>query len=114
MKKVLLNAFLGFWGGIGGALIFEPIDGVLDILLSDYTIGGVVVGVLNGFLGNKAPKLLGNLLIGIGIGLAVFLGLGLLSGQLQTDLIAGGFIGLLVGLVNYFYKKNRAKAGVQV
>lgn len=110
MKKALTNAFLGFWAGIGGALIFEPINEITDVLLSDYTIGGVVVGALNGFLGNRAPKLLGNLLISIGLGLLVFLGLGLLSGQLQTDLIAGGFIGLLLGLVSHFFYKNKEKA----
>lgn len=113
MKKTLIGAFLGFWGGIGGALIFEPIDGVLEILLSDYTIGGILVGVLNGLLGNKSPKLFKNLLISIGIGLVVFLVFSFFSKHYTTDLIAGGFIGLLVGLVTHFYTRKKSSTGNQ-
>lgn len=48
MKKTGIYALLGYMGGLWGGLIFEPIDGILDILLSDYAIGGILVGILNG------------------------------------------------------------------
>lgn len=113
MKKILISAFLGFWGGIGGALIFEPIDGFLDILLSDYTIGGILVGVLTGLLGNKSPKLFKNLLVSVGIGLIVFLIFSFFSKHYTTDLIAGGVIGLLVGLVTHFYSRKKSSTSNQ-
>lgn len=108
MKKTAINAFLGYMGGLWGALIFEPIDGILDVLLSDYAIGGILVGILNGLL-NKAPKIIQKLLISVGIGLAVFLVFAFLSKAYVTDLTAGGIIGLLVGLATHFFNKRKSK-----
>ena len=109
MKKTGIYALLGYMAGLWGAVIFEPIDGVLDILLSDYAIGGILVGILNGFLENKASKPFPKILISIGIGLVVFLVFSLISKHYLTDLTAGGIIGLLVGLASLFYNKKKAK-----
>jgi len=52
--------------------------------------------------GTRGGTLTNKLLFSVGIGLAVFFVLGLLSGALSTDLIAGAFIGLLVGLASHY------------
>jgi len=102
MKKVIISAILGLIGGIGGALIFHPISGLSSILFNDFALGGIIIGIVGGYWGTRGGTLTNNLLFSVGIGLAVFLVLGLLSGTLGTDLIAGAFIGLLVGLAAHY------------
>jgi len=102
MKKIIISAILGLIGGIGGALIFQPISGLMSILFNDFTLGGIIVGIAGGYWGTRGGTLTNKLLFSVGIGLAVFFVLGLLSGALGTDLIAGAFIGLLVGLASHY------------
>jgi len=45
MKKIIISAILGLIGGIGGALIFQPISGLMSILFNDFTLGGIIVGI---------------------------------------------------------------------
>jgi len=109
MKKTIVSAILGLIGGIGGAFIFEPIDGLMSILLNDFTIGGIIVGIIGGIYGNKATGLPQKLGFSVLIGLLVFLVFAFLSGQYVNDLIAGGLIGLLVGLASHFVGNNVSK-----
>lgn len=102
MKQKIINAIVGWLGGIGGALIFEPIDGITDVLFSDYAIGGIIIGIVASFLGKNAASLQTKIIYNVLVGLAVFLVLGLLAGSLGTDLIAGLVIGLLVALSSHY------------
>lgn|GEM_PF-1027141 len=107
MKKYIISGIIGFIGGIAGALIFEPISGIFDVVFSDFAIGGIIVGILGSVLATRITQLdslAKKLLFNVGIGLVVFLVFGLLSGQLMNDLIAGFFIGLMVGLTAHFLK----------
>ncbi len=103
MKAKIISAIIGWIGGIGGALIFEPIDGILDILLSDFSIGGIIIGILGSILGSKASTLGGKIGFNVVLGLVVFLVFGLLSSNLGVDLIAGAIIGILVALAGHFF-----------
>jgi len=107
MKKYIISGIIGFIGGIAGSLIFEPITGIFDILFSDFTIGGIIVGILDSILATRITQLdslAKKLLFSVGVGLLVFLIFGLLSGHLMYDLIAGAFIGLMVGLSAHFLR----------
>lgn len=109
MKKYIISGIIGFIGGIAGALIFEPISGIFDVLFSDFTLGGIIVGILGSFLAERITQLDSlskKLLFSVGVGLLVFLIFGLLSGHLIDDLIAGSFIGLMVGLATHFLRDN--------
>ena len=101
-KQIITSLIVGLIGGLGGAFIFEPIDGFLDVLLSDYTIGGVIIGAITAFR-NKTGLPLGKLILNcVIIGLIVFLVFGLISGKIVDDLIAGAIIGLFVALAVHF------------
>lgn len=106
MKGKIISAIVGWIGGIGGALIFEPISGISDILFSDYTIGGIAIGLLSTFILKVAPTLKTKILYNIGIGLAIFLVLGIISGSIVTDLIAGLTIGVFVALASHYLTDN--------
>lgn len=109
MKKYIISGIIGFIGGIAGALIFEPISGIFDVLFSDFALGGIIVGILGSVLSTRLiqlDSLAKKLLFSVGVGLLVFLIFGLLSGHLMDDLIAGAFIGLMVGLTAHFLKDN--------
>ena len=101
-KQIITALIVGFIGGLGGALLFEPIDGFTDILFSDYTIGGIITGGVVGFIKLKGLTLGKLILYSIIVGAVVFLFFGLISGKIVDDLIAGVLIGLLVALVSHF------------
>lgn len=103
MKSIIVSAIIGLLGGLVGTFLFETTDGFMSNVFSDFTIGGVIVGVAGGIFGNKSTTLVKKLLFSVGVGLVVFLVFGLLSGYLMNDLIAGALIGLLVGLASHFF-----------
>lgn len=103
MKKLIPSIIVGLLGGIAGSLIFQPISGITDIFLSDFAIGGAIVGGVMGYKGFDKFALQKKLMYGAGTGLLVFLVFGLLSGHMVDDLIAGALIGLAVGLVSHFF-----------
>ncbi len=103
MKKTIISAILGLIGGVGGALVFQPIEGIMSILFNDFTMGGIIVGILGGIYGTRAGTSLGNkLMVSALIGAGVFAIFGIISGRLVEDIIAGGIIGLLVGLASHY------------
>lgn len=103
MKKLIASLLVGCIGGILGALIFQPIGNILDIFLSDFAIGGVIIGGIMGYKGFDKFALQKKLMYAVLTGLVVFLIFGLISGYLVDDLIAGAFIGLAVGLVSHYF-----------
>lgn len=103
MKKLIPSLIVGLLGGIVGSLIFQPLKNIADLFLSDFAIGGIVVGGVMGYKGFDKFDLKKKLIYGVGVGVMVFLAFGLLSGHLVDDLIAGAFIGLAVGLVSHFF-----------
>ena len=112
-KQIITALIVGLIGGLGGALIFEPIDGFLDVLFSDYTIGGVIIGGITA-IRNKTGLTLGKLILNcVVIGLIVFLVFGLISGKIVDDLIAGAIIGLFVALAVHFLTP-KVKSAVDV
>lgn len=107
MKKIIISGIVGLAGGLVGALIFQPIEGIFSILFSDFTLGGIIVGIASALLVHKVPAVnsMGkSLLFSALVGMGVFLIFGLLSGKLVDDMIAGAIIGLVVGLVNHFLR----------
>jgi len=46
MKNIIVSVIIGLlWGGLG-SILFETSDGFLSMLLSDFSIGGIIVGVV--------------------------------------------------------------------
>ena len=111
-KQIITTLIVGLIGGIAGALIFEPIDGFTDILLSDYAIGGVITGGVIGFVRHKASTLGKLIMYGVGIGVVIFLVFGLISGRIVDDIIAGILIGLFVALATH-YLSPKVRAAVE-
>lgn len=107
MKKIVISGIVGLVGGLVGALIFQPIEGVFSILFSDFTVGGIIVGIASALLVHKVSavnSIAKSILFSVLVGVVVFLVFGLLSGRLIDDIIAGGLIGLVVGLVNHYLR----------
>lgn len=112
-KQIITALVVGLIGGLAGALIFEPIDGISDILFSDYTIGGVIIGAVLGFIKLNGYSLGKFIFFSIIVGAIVFLIFGLISGKIVDDLIAGIIIGLLVALASHLLSprvKNAVEA----
>lgn len=105
-KHLITSLIVGFLGGIAGSLIFQPISNLFDIFLSDFTIGGTLIGGIMGYKKFTAFALKKKLLYGVIVGLIVFAVFGMISGKFIDDLIAGVFIGLAVGLISHYLGKK--------
>ena len=98
MKKIIICAIIGLVSGLIGSILFEASEGFLGLLLSDFSLGGIIVGILSGMLVSNSTTLSKKLLYSVLTGLIIFFVFGLLSGYILDDLIAGAVIGAIVGL----------------
>lgn len=50
IKHIFALGILGAIAGFLGAIIFQPITNIFSLIFSDFTLGGVLVGVSSFFL----------------------------------------------------------------